>query len=621
MSDSAASEDEGVEEAVRFESRSHANSLPPSGVLAKELMLAGGIYSLCVAAFFAPTFLGAMDHVIGPPCDNMHYQWVLWWMSNGPALAEHSLSQTQHIFYPEGGTLVYNDSSWFNVGVAIGLAKLLPLPLIYNLLMWSTFVLSALAAYLLIRYLIPNRYAALIGGFVYGFNPSHFAHSQYHLSVSSIQFIPLFFLFFIRCIRRRSRLDTVLAAFFFALSAACNWNYLIFILALMAASYLYLSFRRRQLVLPDPLLRCACICAIALVVLSPLLVPMIKATMASYADTVGGHASGGHGWFIADTAGLLIPGEHQLNGANWLGEKLRARLRGNAWEATVYLGVVNLGILAFALLRGIRIPIRYFAGGTFFLVLAMGKHATFLGRVLPIPLPYTILQHIPIIENVRAPSRWIVMVYLFLSIAVAYAIRALILQYKTSPALRGWMVAGALAIFIDYWAISGETTEVALPQAYDAIAADRAPGEARAILDLPNGFRSHERYMMYQTLHHIPIVQGVLSRKIDKSLQDRLFIDEPIRLHSQLLQHGVTHLVFHKKLEDPDHPLELDDFRDAFPALYEDDDQVVFQVVNAPYLPSPEVVLVRGDSTTNFGASRPPGSDQSPAPASASSSR
>jgi hypothetical protein len=85
--------------------------------------------------------------------------------------------------------------------------------------------------------------------------------------------------------------------------------------------------------------------------------------------------------------------------------------------------------------------------------------------------------------------------------------------------------------------------------------------------------------MMYQTLHHIPIVQGVLSRKIDKSLQDRLFIDEPMRLHSQLLQHGVTHLVFHKKLEDRDHPLEVDEFRDAFPALYEDDDQVVFQVV------------------------------------------
>ena len=45
-------------------------------------------------------------------------------------------------------------------------------------------------------------------------------------------------------------------------------------------------------------------------------------------------------------------------------------------------------------------------------------------------------------------------------------------------------------------------TKVYKPKCYDVIQSDKSFG----VIDLPSGYNSGERYLMYQTLHHIPIV-------------------------------------------------------------------------------------------------------------------
>jgi len=106
--------------------------------------------------------------------------------------------------------------------------------------------------------------------------------------------------------------------------------------------------------------------------------------------------------------------------------------------------------------------------------------------------------------------------------------------------------------------------------------------ESFGVLDLPPGYRNGERYLMYQTLHHIPIVYANgISRKVGRSLQDQLYLNDIKRLKQQLTENKVKYIIFHKKLKVSvysKYPIKLQDYRAVFHNIYEDDHQVVFQV-------------------------------------------
>jgi hypothetical protein len=286
----------------------------------------------------------------------------------------------------------------------------------------------------------------------------------------------------------------------------------------------------------------------------------------------------GHSQYVADVFAFFVPDFFHLLGGSGLIAAINASYRCNAWEAAVYLGIVNLIIIGVALRKGVGIPRRYFAGLLSFLVLSMGTNITVLGKQLPVPLPYIILQHIRFITNARVPSRWIVFVYLFLAIIVGYALREMLPRNGDRTAASVRYVFISLLIVADFYSICTVTTTVDLPRAYLAIERD---DEEFGILDLPGGVYNSERYMMYQTLHGLPIVQGVLSRKISESLIDRLNVNDPLLIKPQLEQSRVKYIVLHKDLfSTPDVPetINLDDYREAYQSIYEDQRALVLQV-------------------------------------------
>ena len=58
-------------------------------------------------------------------------------------------------------------------------------------------------------------------------------------------------------------------------------------------------------------------------------------------------------------------------------------------------------------------------GTLFFMLLSGGAFLHIFGKPTYIPLPDALLQFLPLIRNVRTPSRAIVFVYLFLGIAIS----------------------------------------------------------------------------------------------------------------------------------------------------------------------------------------------------------
>src|SRR5688500_6121015 len=122
--------------------------------------------------------------------------WILaWGAEHAPRLLTGSISWSGfwngNIFHPEPLALALSEHLFGQT------LQILPvywltgnIILCYNLLFISTFALSAIGAFLLVRDLTGNARAAFIAGLVYGFLPYRIA-SVPHLQVLSSQWMPL----------------------------------------------------------------------------------------------------------------------------------------------------------------------------------------------------------------------------------------------------------------------------------------------------------------------------------------------------------------------------------------------------------------------------------------------
>ncbi len=528
------------------------------------------IYTLVTVLFFYPALRHLDASLIGPPEDNLHHLWLEWWANRAISGGGAGLTYSPLIFHPEGASLLYNDFCWYNHLWAFFLRLFLdPVP-IYNLLILHTFVLAGLGAFFLVRYLTGDSALGLVGGLVYAFNPYHYSRALHHPTYASIQFIPFFFLFYLKSLREDRLRNPLLAGGFLLLTALSSWTYLLFLLGLMASGYLCLAIRQRRLRLPRVLKITALIAAPPLLVLSPWLVRMILAGL-RHPEVAGL----GHDTYVTDLFALFTPYPYHWASGLSLIRAINLRFTGNPWEAAAYLGVINI-LLVLAGYRG-SAPrtARWFCGFWFFLILSGGVYIHLLGRSLPVALPFLVLRHIPLLSNLRAPGRLIILVYLFWAVIVARSLGSLLERVPSAGKKAALCGLAGLLILVDFFPDPTPVTPLALPPAYKFLK-DR--GEDFAILELPGGWRNATRYMAYQTLHGIPMVEGALSRKIGKSLIDRLDWRDLDRQREQLAGAKVRYIVVHKNLSPGWRRLDLDRYCRRYPTIYEDAGNAILQV-------------------------------------------
>lgn len=161
-----------------------------------DLSIVAAAYSALSLALTWPLVLGLGRDVPADLGDSLLNMWILAWDAEHlPRLATGMLSWqgfwNANIFHPATLSLAFSEHL---VGQAL---QILPvywatgnIILCYNLLFLSTFVLSGLGTYLLVRDLTGDRRAAFIAGLVYGFLPYRIA-SMPHLQVLSSQWMPL----------------------------------------------------------------------------------------------------------------------------------------------------------------------------------------------------------------------------------------------------------------------------------------------------------------------------------------------------------------------------------------------------------------------------------------------
>jgi hypothetical protein len=246
--------------------------------------------------------------------------------------------------------------------------------------------------------------------------------------------------------------------------------------------------------------------------------------------------------YVADPVALFaFPPAHLLGS---LTKHLYRHLSGNAWEAAVYLGLVNLALIAFYGLRKRRKdPVLAYAlaGMAVFFVIAAGDSLHLAGRDFAFPLPSALLSKLPFFADVRTPSRAIVMVYLFLAIAAGQAVAFL----WRAPQRARWAAGACIVLMVlDFYPAHLKTTPLSCPVGLSRLRADT--DDHFGILDLPRGYIEGNFYMAAQSCHGRPIAEGNVARQLYPTLEDRLEIGDLAKQKRELRDARIKYIVIHK---------------------------------------------------------------------------
>jgi hypothetical protein len=510
-----------------------------AAVAALQLVGLLAVYTVLAAVAFR-SWLPHLDAaLIGPPEDNMQDLWNTWYAAVGHG-AGQPFFFTRLLRFPEGTSLYLHAFAYPKVVAVALIARVLgtdlpTLVLLQNLSTLVSFPLAGAGAFYLVRHLTGSAAPALLGGFVFAFNPSHIAHAMHHAGVSSVEFIPVFALCYLLAAERGRVAFLPLAVAFYALSALSSWYYLVHLAYFIAFHSLHAAARERRWPRGWPLVAAvACPLAVA-AILAPILLAMAQAAAAAGSgDSVNAYA--------VDVAGLAaFPRFHAFAP---LADGLYLRFTGNAWESTAYLGLANLALLAWAGFAGRagNAPVLRYAlcGIAVFAVVAAGDRLQVLGHGT-VPLPGAALSWLPFFSLMQAPARAIALVYLFLAIAVAEAARMIWQDRPRRPAV----VAIAAAIGLDLIpARALPMTPVSCPAALETIRDD--PEAGFGVLDLPpHGYAERNFYMLQQACHGRPIVLGNTSRRTAPTLGDRLDTWNVEVQRAQLIASRVKYVVLH----------------------------------------------------------------------------
>lgn len=552
----------------------------PIVTLTMPLVIGG--FTLLTVLFFWPLFGHLSSTLIGPAEDNMQDFWNSWHAAT--AHDWRDLLFTNQIRYPEGTSLSYHSFAWPQVAAVMLLGcvfgtSLANLILFQNLTLLASFPLSAIAMFLLARHLLGEgagrNAGAALAGFVFAFNPWHVAQVMHHAHVATIEFLPLFALFYLRSLEEQSYRYLAGAIGMMALSALSCWYYLFYALYFLAFELVYLCIRDRKW--PRGWLLAAPVLCLggSLFLLSPWLIPMIGAHAPTYAGTNA---------YVADLLALVaFPPTHILAR---LGEGIYAGLTGNPWEATVYLGLANLAALAWAMTRETdnkadKRLLHYALGGMFFFfVIAAGETVHVGGHVTGLLLPDFLLAKLPFFANVRTPARAVVMVYMFLGLGVAQACVIAVRYFATTQ--RAGLVLAAIVILLDFIPVNLAATPVRCSPALGVIANDP---DSFGVLDLPRGYVAGNIAMALSACHGHPIVVGETSRKLGVTLADRLETDDLALQQRQLATAHVKYIVLRRLHRSQDDSLvwnetdgSLDDYVQTYRQVSADDEAVVLRV-------------------------------------------
>jgi len=446
-------------------------------------------FALLTLAYFKPMVLHP-DAVWSVGRDFFQNTWNLWWVDHAIQTG-HSLLETDRLFAPEGTSLALHTISFTNSLPGVVLQEQLGLSLgeTHTVLFLSAFVLSGFGGWALLRYLTGSPLGAFAGGLIYAFNPYHTAMIT-QLNNVQFQWLPLFLLGVLWIVDQKSTRAVWFTALMLALCGYTDWYQPI--LAALAALVM-VTVRLRGVKQRWELgiwLRLAVAAGLGGLLLLPGLWPLLQ--------SLGGSGGGE----LEDPIRYI--GEVQLTGMSPNGY-------GGHFLWPVLLGWTTCLMLLYAMFR-VRergIGMFWWLAAVAFLLL-QGPYLVVLNHHFPqVPLPMALFPHLPVLDMIRVPHRFLILFLLAIGGLYAYGLREFQMQ-------RGWVMSFLTIplLALELQPPPPRPIQVNRARVYEQAALEPAD---TAVLELPIDFR--DGYTMWlQTKHEKKLLAGYTSHILPEAL-------------------------------------------------------------------------------------------------------
>ena len=466
-------------------------------------------YLLIALAVTYPLVRHFGTHLPGDGRDSWQNVWNYWWLRQ--ALSEgRNPFQTDLLYAPYGAPLYLHTLNPFNGVVTLPVQAAFGPTVAYNAVVLLSLILSAYFAYLLVGYVSGSRSAGLVGGVIYAFGSYHLAHLLGHANLLASEWLPAYLLCLLAAPAATGKRRWLLigaGAVALVLLGLCDWQYLLFAALFTALWVAWVTIERRSAV---PLLVAGVMGGLALMLLLPILVPTLRLLR----DTAATRPSvPGAEFFSADLVSFVVPSPLQ---AWWgaAGEKIGGRAVAATVERAIFLGFAPLALAALGLWLGRRRAAFWAVAAVAFAATALGPTLQVLGRPYgAVPLPYRLLQQVPVANVFRVPARFGLLVTLCLAILAGIGLVGLARRFPVLATRRVQLVAVpllVLALLTEHYPAPYPQVVVVEPPFYRQLAASAEQG---AVLELPFALtRSTSLYN--QTIHGRPIIGGYLSRPL-----------------------------------------------------------------------------------------------------------
>ncbi len=160
------------------------------------------IYLVITLILFWPLTLNLTTTVVNGSGDVFQTMWNLWWVNYSLFVLHTSPYYTNLLYYPVGASLATQTLTPI-AGIISAPFQFVSLPFAYNIIFFLDFALAGLFMYLLADHITNNKYAAFLAGLIFAFSPMHVAQSYGHLNWTTIEFLPLYILFFLKMIEHK----------------------------------------------------------------------------------------------------------------------------------------------------------------------------------------------------------------------------------------------------------------------------------------------------------------------------------------------------------------------------------------------------------------------------------
>lgn len=466
-------------------------------------------YTLLGLLLTWPMVARFFTHVPGDGIDDPSLAWNLWWVKHALVDQPQNVFQVGWQFWPIGINLAFYTLTVLNGMLSVPLQAVGGVVPAYNLLLFSSFVLSGLGGYLLSREFLRGKdarlaqCAAFIGGALYAFASAKLFYAALGQgNIASSQWVPFAALYIWRAARPGGRRrDAALAAVFLALQAYAELTYASFLVIFAGIAFVWGLLQRERRIWPL-LGRFALMAALFLAALAPALANMLPDLVAEgdFFTSGGGFAD----IFSADLAGYLVPTLlHPLLGGIIKGWSAAAAEAGRQFAVDkgqhVTVGYVALGLALVGAWRSRRKAAGWLwiASAALFFLLTLGPNLRIAGLDTGVPLPFRLVEQLPFFKGNRYPSRYSVMLLMSLAPLVAMGAYQILAKpdrsgrpvtFGSRATLIGGLVLGLM--LFEHLSAPLPSSDLRVPALYDWVAA--TPGDF-ALLELPIGWRNGAR--------------------------------------------------------------------------------------------------------------------------------